>query len=338
GRGRAEHVAENRARPLLRRQDLKPLPEGEPHALAQLGGPRRIEPRPRRARAGLEPLDVVSLLPEPGGGLPWSPEVLGKDAPAAGPQRVQRCVGHDPVHPGAKARPAVVALETAPRFEPGLLEHVLGIMKGAQHAVAEQCQLGGERLDQPPESLFAAARRGPDQGGLVRAAVSVPPMSSPAGERLYHGRAKPRGRARRWRRHRMKLYTHLLFGGNCEEAFRYYEKHLDGRITMIMRVKELPPGTPPPPGPPDAVIHARMNVAGTELIANDVPPAQFEPMRSAYVYLSVDSDAVADRIYAALSNGGKVGIPMSGTFFASRFAQLRDRFGTLWTIIHEAAR
>jgi len=136
----------------------------------------------------------------------------------------------------------------------------------------------------------------------------------------------------------MKLYTHLLFGGNCEEAFRYYEKHLDGRITMIMRVKELPPGTPAPPGPPDAVIHARMNVAGTELIANDVPPAQFEPMRSAYVYLSVDSDAVADRIYAALSNGGKVGIPMSGTFFASRFAQLRDRFGTLWTIIHEAAR
>ena len=136
----------------------------------------------------------------------------------------------------------------------------------------------------------------------------------------------------------MKLYTHLLFGGNCEEAFRYYEKHLDGRITMIMRVKELPPGTPPPPGPPDSVIHARMNVAGAELIGNDVPPAQFEPMRSAYVYLGVDSDAVADRIYAALSNGGKVGIPMGGTFFASRFAQLRDRFGTLWTIIHEAAR
>jgi PhnB protein len=132
----------------------------------------------------------------------------------------------------------------------------------------------------------------------------------------------------------MKLYTQLNFGGNCEEAFRFYEKLLGGRITMMMKARELPPEVKAP-GSPDAVIHARMTVAGTELIANDVPPSHFKPIRSAYVTLSVDSDEAADRIYAGLAEGGEVSIPIAETFFATRFAQLRDRFGALWTIIHE---
>ena len=136
----------------------------------------------------------------------------------------------------------------------------------------------------------------------------------------------------------MKLYTHLNFGGNCEEAFRYYEKHLGGRITMMMKAGELPPNVPPPPGPREAVIHARMNVAGVELIGNDVPPSHFKPIRSSYLYLAVDSAEAADRVYAALAEGGEVGIPIGETFFATRFAQIRDRFGTLWTILHERPR
>lgn len=137
----------------------------------------------------------------------------------------------------------------------------------------------------------------------------------------------------------MKLYTHLNFGGNCEEAFRFYEKHLDGKITMMMKQSELPPEVPAPPGSSgNAVIHARMTVAGVELIGNDVPPNVFQPIRSSYLYLSVDSAEAADKIYAVLKEGGEVGMPLEETFFASRFAQLRDRFGTLWTIIHERAR
>ena len=60
-------------------------------------------------------------------------------------------------------------------------------------------------------------------------------------------------------------------------------------------------------------------------------------MRSAYLSLSVDTDAEAERIYAALSEGGEVFMSMQETFFASRFAQLRDRFGVLWMILHEKA-
>lgn len=136
----------------------------------------------------------------------------------------------------------------------------------------------------------------------------------------------------------MKLYTHLNFGGNCEEAFRFYEKHLGGRITMMMKASELPAQVPAPPGSPDAVIHARMDVAGIELIGNDVPPSYFKPIRSSYLYLSVDSAEAADEIYKALAEGGQVSMPIAETFFATRFAQLRDRFGTLWTILHERPR
>ena len=65
----------------------------------------------------------------------------------------------------------------------------------------------------------------------------------------------------------------------------------------------------------------------------DIPDAQ--PMRSAYLSLSVDSDADAERIFSALANGGEVFMPMQETFFATRFGQLRDQFGINWMILHE---
>lgn len=104
---------------------------------------------------------------------------------------------------------------------------------------------------------------------------------------------------------------------------------------MLLRAKDLPPDAPRPPGSPDAVIHARMSIAGVELIGNDVPTEYFQPMRSAYLYLDVDSPEAAEEAYAALTVDGEVGMPMAETFFATRFAQVRDQFGTLWTILHE---
>jgi PhnB protein len=78
-----------------------------------------------------------------------------------------------------------------------------------------------------------------------------------------------------------------------------------------------------------------MTVAGTELQGADIPGA--EPMRSAYLTLAVDSDSEAERIHAALADGGTVFMRMQETFFASRFAQLRDRFGINWVIMHRRA-
>ena len=133
----------------------------------------------------------------------------------------------------------------------------------------------------------------------------------------------------------MKLYTQLNFGGNCAEAFRFYEKHLGGKITMMMRQNQMPN---PPANASDAVIHARMDLAGTVLIGNDVPEEHFQKMRSVYLYLALDSVDEAERVYKLLSTDGEVFMPLEETFFATRFAMLRDRFGVSWSIIHERAR
>ena len=131
----------------------------------------------------------------------------------------------------------------------------------------------------------------------------------------------------------MKMNTYVNFAGNCAEAFRYYEKHLEARTGMMMTHEQLPvPGRLGPEWK-NKVLHARIEIAGTELAAADIPNA--EPMRSAYLTLSVDSDQEAERIFGALSNGGRVLMPMEETFFASRFGQVRDRFGINWMILHE---
>jgi PhnB protein len=133
----------------------------------------------------------------------------------------------------------------------------------------------------------------------------------------------------------MKLHTQLNFGGNCEEAFRFYEKHLGGKITLMMNQSEAPGA---PKGAGKAIIHARMDIGDTVLIGNDVPGTVFQKMRSVYLYLSVDSTKEAERIHKLLAEGGEIFMPMEETFYATRFSMLRDRFGVSWSIIHERPR
>jgi PhnB protein len=130
----------------------------------------------------------------------------------------------------------------------------------------------------------------------------------------------------------MKLYPQLNFGGNCQEAFRFYEKHLGGKITMMMTQSQAPNA---PKGASNAIIHARMNIGDTVLIGNDVPPNVFKKMRSAYLNLLVDSTAEAEKVHKLLAEGGEIFMPLEETFFATRFSMLRDRFGVSWAIIHE---
>ena len=133
----------------------------------------------------------------------------------------------------------------------------------------------------------------------------------------------------------MRLNTYLNYGGNCRQAFEFYEKHLGGKITMLTTHAEVPDAGKVPPEWRDAVLHARIELGGATVFGADVPPDRFQSMRSAYLSLSVDSDAEAERIYALLSDGGQIFMRMEETFFAHRFAMLRDRFGTSWMLLHE---
>jgi PhnB protein len=133
----------------------------------------------------------------------------------------------------------------------------------------------------------------------------------------------------------MKLQTMLHFGGNCAEALHFYEKHLGGQITFMMTYAEMPEPKNIPPGCENSILHASILIGETRLMACDAPPDHFQPMHSAYLTLGVDSAEEAERIYAALSEGGEVSMPMAETFFALRFAMLRDKFGTLWMVVHQ---
>ena len=129
------------------------------------------------------------------------------------------------------------------------------------------------------------------------------------------------------------MHTYVNFAGKCAEAFRFYEKHLGGKIGMMMTHSQSPEQGRVNPEWKDAILHARISIGDTELMAADIPNA--EPMRSAYLTLGMDSDIDAERVFSALSDGGQVLMPIQETFFASRFGQVRDRFGINWMILHE---
>jgi len=130
----------------------------------------------------------------------------------------------------------------------------------------------------------------------------------------------------------MRLDIYVNYRGNCEEAFRFYERHLGGRITGIARH-----GDQPNPNIPadwkDKVLHGRIEIGSTILMGADIPTA--DPMRSAYLTPSLDSEYDAERIYALLTDGGEIFMKMEKTPFANRFAMLRDKFGTSWMLLHQ---
>jgi PhnB protein len=135
----------------------------------------------------------------------------------------------------------------------------------------------------------------------------------------------------------MKVNTYLNFPGNCLEALNFYEKHLGAKILAKSTFAEMSAHGAPqnlPPGlKPDGILHARFTLGDTLVMASDGP--NVEPMRSAYLALAVDSNEEAERIYAALTEGGEIFMPMGEQFFAHRFGQFRDKFGINWMVIHE---
>ena len=133
----------------------------------------------------------------------------------------------------------------------------------------------------------------------------------------------------------MKLHAYLNFGGDCKQAFEFYEKHLGGKITVMMNHNQQPGLNEVPANWKEKVMYARMSLGETEIMANDVPGDRFQPMRSVYLSLTVGSIEEAERIHGLLADGGQIFMPMEETFFAYRFSMLRDRFGTSWMVINQ---
>ena len=134
--------------------------------------------------------------------------------------------------------------------------------------------------------------------------------------------------------HPIQLDMYVNYPGNCEQAFRFYEQHLGGKITRMMTHEHAPDTDNKLPADwKNAILHARIEIGNATLMGADIPNA--EPMRSAYLTMRLASSKEAERIYALLSDGGQIFMKMEETFFASRFAMLRDKFGTSWMLLHE---
>lgn len=130
----------------------------------------------------------------------------------------------------------------------------------------------------------------------------------------------------------MELITYLNFNGNCEEALRFYEQFLGGRIECLIRYEGTPAATCAGSLDAKKILHGRLRVNGQTLMGSDCPPERYQQPHGFSMNLSVDSPAEAERAYATLSEGGKVGMPLEETFFAERFGMVFDRFGIPWMV------
>ncbi|SCY32184.1 PhnB protein [Nitrosospira sp. Nl5] len=141
----------------------------------------------------------------------------------------------------------------------------------------------------------------------------------------------------------MQVQTYLFFDGRCEEAIEFYRGALGAEVTMLMRFKDAPPEAPsdskesctPPPGGENKVMHASFRIGDTTLLASD-GHCQGKPSFQGFsLSLIASSEAEADRLFAALAEGGQVQMPLAKTFFSPRFGMVADRFGVSWMIYME---
>jgi len=130
----------------------------------------------------------------------------------------------------------------------------------------------------------------------------------------------------------MKLNPHLAFNGQCEAAFKFYEKCLDGKIEFMMTYGESPMAEQMPAAMRGKIIHARVALDDQPLTGADVPAENYQKPQGLYVLLDVGDALKADRIFNALAENGVVQMPVQETFWALRFGMCVDQFGTPWMI------
>jgi PhnB protein len=130
----------------------------------------------------------------------------------------------------------------------------------------------------------------------------------------------------------MKLNPYLFFDGRCEEAFKFYEQCLRGKITAMLPHAGTPAEQHVPPEWRDKIMHARLEIGDQVLMASDAPPGRCAKPQGFSVSINVTQPAEAERIFRELSKNGTVTMPMEQTFWAARFGMCVDRFGTPWMV------
>jgi len=130
----------------------------------------------------------------------------------------------------------------------------------------------------------------------------------------------------------MQVNPYLFYNGNCEAAFKYYEKVLGGEIEAMLTHEATPAAEQTPPEWQKKIIHAKISIDGEVLMASDAPPGHFHQPQGFSVSLTVEDPAEAERKFKALSEGGSVNMPFGKTFWAKGFGMCVDKFGIPWMV------
>jgi PhnB protein len=130
----------------------------------------------------------------------------------------------------------------------------------------------------------------------------------------------------------MQLNTYLNFNGECEAAFKFYERCFGGKIQMMMTHGESPMAQQTPPEWHTKIMHATLAVGGGVLMGSDAPPQSYEKPQGFFAQIDIGNPAGAERLFQALSENGTVQMPLQQTFWAARFGMLVDQFGIPWMI------
>ena len=134
----------------------------------------------------------------------------------------------------------------------------------------------------------------------------------------------------------MQVQPYLFFEGRTEEALDFYRKTLGAEVTMLMRFKDSPEPAGEngcSPTSPEKVMHSSFRIGDTTIMASDGRCSGTSSFQGFALSLNATDDAHAERLFNALSDGGQVQMPLTKTFFSSRFGMVGDRFGVTWMVI-----
>ena len=136
----------------------------------------------------------------------------------------------------------------------------------------------------------------------------------------------------------MKLSPHLTFDGQCEAAFKFYERCLGGKIVTMLSYGDSPMASQVPAEWSTKILHATLSVGDNILVGADTFPGRYEQPKGFHVLLGIADPAEAQHVYQALAENGTTQMPLQETFWAVRFGVLVDQFGISWEINCEHAR
>jgi PhnB protein len=132
----------------------------------------------------------------------------------------------------------------------------------------------------------------------------------------------------------MQVSPYLMLDGRCEEAIEFYKKTLGAKVTNVMRFKDAPDQSMVPPNSSDKVMHAHFTIGDSHLMASDGDCAGKGEFKGISLTVTLP-EADADKTFAALSESGKVQMPLTKTFFSKKFGMLADKFGVNWMVVAE---